>query len=259
MSPPQFYAQLYDEVVHDWPDEINFYRQLIEENGIHRLLEVACGTGRVMLKMVRDDMQITGIDRDEALLEVARKKAKGHPSVKLVQGDMRTFDLGETFQLAIVPGHSFQFMLTPEAQFQCITSIGQHLVAGGLLVLHLDHQDVTWLGELAGALGGVFGDETEVINPETGAKIRVSKAWSYDANTQTNTAITRWEEVGEDGSVIRQSDSEPVALHCAFPFEMEHLLARCGFVVENVYGDFDRQSLNHQSPQMIWVARKSSI
>lgn len=169
MKTPQFYAQLYDEVVHDWPDEINFYRQLIEENGISSLLEVACGTGRVMLKLIREGMEVTGVDLDTALLEVARTKANGHPSVTLREGDMQSFHLDRTFQLAIIPGHSFQFMLASEAQLNCITNIERHLIANGLLVVHLDYPEIDWLGDLTRGLGGVFGVEAEVSHPETGA------------------------------------------------------------------------------------------
>jgi SAM-dependent methyltransferase len=116
----RLYAQLYDELVHDWPGEIDFYRQLIAERKIKSLLEVACGTGRVLLKLVRDDIQVTGIDRNSTMLEIARNKAKGHPNVTLLEGDMRSFDLGKNFQLAIIPAHSFQFMLTPEDQVNCL-------------------------------------------------------------------------------------------------------------------------------------------
>lgn len=256
MKTPQFYAQLYDEVVHDWPDEINFYRQLIEENGISSLLEVACGTGRVMLKLIREGMEVTGVDLDTALLEVARTKANGHPSVTLREGDMQSFHLDRTFQLAIIPGHSFQFMLASEAQLNCITNIERHLIANGLLVVHLDYPEIDWLGDLTRGLGGVFGVEAEVSHPETGGTFRTSKAWSYDPSSQIASAVTRWEELGADGSTISQNDSEPTALHCVFPFEMEHLLARSGFVVEHVYGDFARQPFAPQSFQMIWVARK---
>jgi len=44
-------------------------------------------------------------------------------------------------------------------------------------------------------------------------------------------------------------------LHCVFRFEMEHLLARAGFEVEALHGDFFRQELQDNSPDMIWAAR----
>jgi SAM-dependent methyltransferase len=252
----QLYAQLYDEIVHDWPSEIDFYRQLIAETKSENVLEVACGTGRVLLKLARNGLQLTGIDLDPTLLEVARSKANGRPGVTLLQGDMRSFELDESFHLVTVPAHSFQFMLTPDDQINCLECIRRHLVPNGVLVVHLDHQKIDWLGNLTRDLDGVFEVQTEIAHPETGNTVRVSKAWSYDPSTQTASAITRWEQLDSNGKVIDQRESESTSLHCVFRFEMEHLLARAGFLVENVYGDFSRQKLNNNSPEMIWIARK---
>jgi hypothetical protein len=58
-----------------------------------------------------------------------------------------------------------------------------------------------------------------------------------------------------NGQVLSRVEREPIRLHCVFRFEMEHLLARVGFEIEAVYGDFFRQELQDDSPSMIWVAR----
>jgi hypothetical protein len=50
-------------------------------------------------------------------------------------------------------------------------------------------------------------------------------------------------------------ESGPVRLHCAFRFEMQHLLERTGFGSEAVYGDFFRHELQHESSEMVWVAK----
>jgi hypothetical protein len=47
-----------------------------------------------------------------------------------------------------------------------------------------------------------------------------------------------------------------MALHCVFRFEMEHLLARTGFEIQAMYGDFLKNKLSDNSSEMIWVARK---
>jgi hypothetical protein len=47
------------------------------------------------------------------------------------------------------------------------------------------------------------------------------------------------------------------ALRYFFRYEVEHLLARCGFLVEALYGNFDRSSLADESPEMIFVAAAS--
>ena len=56
------------------------------------------------------------------MLDVAQQKSGGMGNLRWVQGDMRSFDLGERFGLAIIPGHSFQNILTPEDQCACLRS-----------------------------------------------------------------------------------------------------------------------------------------
>jgi hypothetical protein len=189
------------------------------------------------------------------MLDVAREKSAGMSNMRWVQGDMRSFDLGETFGLAIIPGHAFQNMVTVADQVACLESVRRHLIPCGVLVVHLDHQAVSWLGDLTGDRGGVFEAAEQFPHPKTGRQIRTSRAWSYEPSTQTAIAQTVWEEIGADGRVVDRWETGPIRLHCVFRFEMEHLLARVGFAVEAVYGGFFRQGLQDESSEMIWVAR----
>jgi SAM-dependent methyltransferase len=95
--------------------------------------------------------KVVGLDLSPAMLDVARDKSAGMSNVRWVQGDMRSFDLDETFGLATIPGHAFQNTLTAADQFACLASIRRRLVPGGLLVVHLDHPEVGWLGDLTRA------------------------------------------------------------------------------------------------------------
>jgi SAM-dependent methyltransferase len=253
----EFYARTYDAWVPDWTGELEFYRELAA--GATRdgggVLEIACGTGRIAARLARDGVPIVGMDRSPEMLAVAQGKTRDLTGVRWVRADMRSFDLGETFALVISPGHSFQHLNTPEDQVACLECIGRHLRPDGLLVLHLDHQDFAWLGSLLGEQGGRFGPAGSFRRPDTGREIRSFRAWSYEPATQTAVSRARWEEISADGQVLERWESGPVRLHCAFRFEIEHLLVRTGFAVEAVYGDFARGPLLDTSTGMIWMAR----
>jgi ubiquinone/menaquinone biosynthesis C-methylase UbiE len=257
----EFYAQTYDTAVPDWPGEIDFYRELAIEAFAkgQAVLEVACGTGRVAIRLAQEGGEVVGLDLSPAMLDVARAKSASLGNIRWVQGDMRSFDLGETFGLAIIPGHSFQNLLTADDQFACLESIRRHLVPGGLLVVHLDQPEVDWLGDLTRDLGGVFETTEPFVHPQTGRQIRTLHAWSYEPATQTAISHKVWETLGEDGQVVDRLDRGPIRLHVVFRFEMEHLLARAGFAVEAVYGDFYRQDLRDDSSEMVWLARSRSL
>jgi len=253
----EFYAQTYDASVPDWPGEIDFYREMVAElkPGGGAVLEIACGTGRVAIRLARDGVEVVGLDLSPPMLDVAREKSAGMSNIRWVQGDMRSFELGEAFGLVIIPGHAFQNILTPEDQVACLACIKRHLNPGGTLVVHLDHQNVSWLGDLIRDKGGVYETAEQVSHPQTGRQIRTLRAWSYEPSTQTAIVQTVWEAIDADGEVADRWDSGPIRLHCVFRFEMAHLLALTGFEVEAVYGDFFHGALTDESQDMVWVAK----
>ena len=256
----EFYAQTYDESVPDWPGEMDFYRDLAskQKNRKEALLEIACGTGRVAIRLARESVETVGLDLSAKMLEVARQKSQDIPNLRWVQADMCAFDLGQTFGLVLIPGHAFQNLNTPEEQVACLECIHRHLNPGGTLVVHLDHQDVSWLGDLVRDKGSVFEPAERFQHPLTGQPIRTSRAWSYEPATQTATCTTLWEALGDNGQVIDTWKTEPVRLHCVFRFEMQHLLARASFSLEDVYGDFFHHPLDDHSENMVWVAHKAA-
>jgi hypothetical protein len=169
---------------------------------------------------------------------------------------MRTFELDRKFGVVISPGHSFQFMITAEEQVQCLEQVKHHLLPGGLLILHLDHQDMRWLSDLLEDKKPEFSHGPVLENPVTHKRYRYCHYWQYQPSTQTATVTSKWEEVGKKDEILSTWEREPNHLHCAFRFEIEHLLKRCGFTVEAFYGDFYRHPLDDASENMIWVARQ---
>ena len=258
-SVEQRFAQLYDASVPDWPGEIDFYRARAaraKRDGL-AVLEVACGTGRVALQLARDGIRVVGFDLSPEMLDVAREKGAGMPNVRWVQADMRSFDLGETFGLA----SSLACFPEPADPRGPGGLPGVHRAPSrpdGVLVVHLDHQsggNLGWLGAFP-KRKRAFLDRPGVRHPETGRLLRVSRAWAYEASSQTASVVTAWEEVNADGKVVDLWQRGPIALHCVFRFEMEHLLARVGLAVEGLYGDFSQGNLEDDSSEMVWLVRK---
>ena len=171
--------------------------------------------------------------------------------------DMTSFDLGRTFDLVVIPGHSFQFMLTIRAQLACLASIRRHLSDNGKMIVHIDHQDAAWLSGLPIEPEGAFGEPSEVRLAD-GRAFRIRKRWSYDRATQTAALLTRIEQTDSTGAVVDSAARGPVHMHCFFRYEMEHLLERAGFELQALYGDFSRGALTHESTEMVWVASNRS-
>lgn len=262
LNAQQFHVETYDVWMSDWPGEIGFYQEIVTEempskDGV--VLDIACGTGRIGIRLAENGISVVGLDRSPEMLAIARQKSVNNDLISWIEGDMRSFELDKLFDLVIIPSHSFQNINTPDDQANCIECICRHLKPGGLLCVHLDHmndENMSWLGAISGNKRGEFEDAEQFKHPETGLTVQASRAWSYEPASQTAIMQTIWKEIDQDGKQIRRWNTEPIPLHCVFRFEMEHLLKRAKFEVEQIYGDFYRQELRDDSPHMIWLARK---
>src|SRR5271169_221380 len=96
------------------------------------ILEVACGTGRVLLPIARKGIEIHGVDNSRPMLMIlesslAREPQEVRQRVKLHEGDMRDFRLGSQYPLVIIPFRPLQHMHTVQDQVSALTSTASHL------------------------------------------------------------------------------------------------------------------------------------
>jgi SAM-dependent methyltransferase len=124
------------------PDDLAFYRARLPSADA-AMLELGCGTGRVLLPLAAASGYIHGIDRSPAMLARCLQKlqAAGIPPTKarVARGDITHVALGRRFDLIIAPYRVFQ-LLDTEAQveglFRCIQA---HLAPGGMCILNVFH------------------------------------------------------------------------------------------------------------------------
>lgn len=246
-------AEIYDAVYGDRGDE-GFWRTLAPSDGT--ILELACGTGRVLLPLARAGHEIVGLDLSTTMLDRCRAKLAAEPAevkrrVRLVQGDMTAFDLGRRFALVTAPFRGFQHLVSVEQQLACLGRCHAHLAPDGKLVLDLFHPDPALLYEHGDSDGE---PEAETV-PFTGG--RTIRWWGRVLEFRRAAQVNQCEMVyeisgGPDEPLRRLTETFP--MRYLSRFEVEHLLARSGFVVEAVYGDYDRTPFRDASPEMIVVA-----
>jgi len=254
-----FVADLYDWVVpYRERSDVAFFVDAAREGG-GPVLEVGCGTGRVLLAIARAEIEIVGLDLSQHMLAVCRQKLQQEsPTVQsrvtLVNADMRQFDLGRTFKLITLPFRPFQHLIPIEEQLSCLRSIRNHLAAEGRLILDLFNPS---LDALATRLEDQeFGDEPEFVTPDGRRVLRRHKTVAHDRFNQVNHVELIYYVIHPDRREERLVHAFP--MRYLFRFEVEHLLARCGFEVEQLYAGFDKSPLGSRYPgELIFVARKS--
>jgi SAM-dependent methyltransferase len=112
-----------------------FHQQLASKRG-GSVLELACGTGRLIIPLTLDGHEVVGLDSSPTMLAAARQKAQAAGArATWLQGDMPSFDLRRRFDLIIVSCNSLAHMLTSEALVGCLQLIGRQLEPWGTLAL----------------------------------------------------------------------------------------------------------------------------
>lgn len=255
----EFYdPQAYDARVQAPPGDIGFYLALARE--AHQpgrpVLELACGTGRVAIPIAREGISVVGLDLSPDMLARAREKSAGLSNVRWVEGDMARFELTERFGLAFIPFRSFQHLLTTEEQISCLRCIHRHLVPDGRLVVNVFNPDIIAIAEwLTKRKGGLHKGRDSYVSPHSGRETHAWESRSYSTSTQRLESTTIDEEV-EGAGVVVSRVYRNLRLRWIHRYEMEHLLARTGFIVEALYGDFAGSPFEDTSPEMVWVARR---
>ncbi|UCC12257.1 MAG: class I SAM-dependent methyltransferase [candidate division WOR-3 bacterium] len=219
------------------------------------VLELACGTGRVLIPIAAHGIPITGLDASAEMLLIAEKKKKTSPDeiarqITLVQGDMKKFDLKRTYRLIIVAFRSFQCLLTKADQRACLTCINKHLDQDGVLLLDLFAPRHDLLAQRTRSLYlGKFYYEEEGVHVTRRAED------TYDLAAQTLHEDRFYEWTDKQGTFHREVWSFDLAY--LFRNEAELLLEACGFSVEDVFGDFKKNPYDYFSGEQIFVARKT--
>ena len=126
----------------DHKTEAEFIRNAVEmyrRSDGTRLLDVCCGHGWHDY-FLKKDFEITGVDLNETVLEIARKR---NPEIEYVTGDVRDFDLGEEFDVVLC-FDALEHLLTCEELKSSLGCLHRHLVDGGVLMFHMDRLKETF-------------------------------------------------------------------------------------------------------------------
>lgn len=250
-------ALFYDHVAWGVAGDVAFYVERARSAG-SPVLELGCGTGRILLPMADAGLEVVGLDVSADMLAVAEHKLAACPPdvrrrVRLVRGDMRDFDLDCRFALVTIPYRAFLHNLVVDDQLRTLARAREHLIAGGRLIFNVFDPDVGKLS--AGRWFTPPARRREFRHPRTGNRVTIQEDFRYDLVRQLVHGAFVYEELdGTTGAVVATTRS-PLTLRYAFRYEVEHLLARAGFDVDALFGDFGGGPFRAGGEQ-VWVATR---
>ena len=206
-----------------------------------RVLDVCCGAGRHCLALARMDYQPTGVDREGALLALARQRARqAGLNVQWVQADVRRLPHLGHFHGALCMFASWGYAADENHNARVLGEVARCLLPGGRFLL--DVPSPAWLELHAQGLG---------LSLAGGAAVR--ERWRFDPHVRVLHA--RW-RLSRPGSAPLDIDAHYRVYAIE---EIETLAARWGLALEAGYGGFDGAPLGADRPRCLLVLRRMPL
>lgn len=180
-----------------WDDRF-FYFDVAKKYG-GPVLDVGCGTGRILLDFLQQGIDIDGIDNSPDMLRLLKEKAgKLGLTPNVYEQEMHSLSLPRKYQTILVPSSSFQLLLDPALPALAMRSFFEHLLPGGVLAMPFmtlwkegDPLESEW--------------NREVVRPQDGATIRRWQYARFDPETDFEHTVDRYEIV-RDGQVVASEE-----------------------------------------------------
>lgn len=236
--------------------DVPFYLDLARRIG-GPVLEIGCGTGRVLLPIARAGTQIHGLDNSSAMLDVLKEKLEREPKeirrrVTLHTGDMRHTRLDRKFPLVTIPFRPLQHMHTIDDQLAALRTAAFHLSDEGKLAFDVFYPKFDSL------LSGIGEERFEMewpVEGKPGAIIRrFYRKDSIDKILQSfsGTFLYRFFE----GDWLVHEETAPLHMTWYTYPQMRALFALAGLEVVEEYGSFAKAPLDNAATEMIFVLTK---
>jgi SAM-dependent methyltransferase len=246
------FGLLYDSVpLYAERSDVVFYVEEAKAAG-GSVLELGCGTGRILLPIARAGRPIVGVDSSREMLARCRQKLAAEPAavqgrVALHERDIHDFDLGTTHALIIAPFRVVQHLTTVDDQLRFLAAVARHLAPNGRLVFDVFNPR---FDKLVGADGVEREDTPERRLPDGRTFRRTYRV-----------ANVRWVDQVSEAELIYYVDGkryvQAFEMRWYLPAELRHLLSRAGFRVREMFGDFGRGPLVDDAPEQIVIAERS--
>ncbi len=241
-------AAVYDALGPDRADT-GFYLALAAELAARTVIDIGCGTGLLACELARRGHAVTGVDPSAAMLAIARNRPYGD-LVRWIEGTADRLsepgDLSEPADLVTLTGHVAQVITDEQSWRATLAAAHRALRPGGRVAFESrDPRARAWEAwnrrdSLHAGRDGAAGafewwyEVTDVIG--SGARVRSEVHYRFLSS-------------GEE--LVSQNE-----LRFPARAELTQDLARAGFAVEHVFGDWDRRPAGRGSPEMIFVAAR---
>ncbi len=227
-------AQAWDVLRGDtskWADRFMFL-DLIVQNG-QPVLDVGCGTGRLLVDFAGQGIDIDGVDNSPEMLALCRQKAAslGLPEPRLYEQYMETLALPRKYRTILVPSSSLQLVIEPEKVSRAMARLAAHLEPGGLLAA-----PIMTLWNEGDPLEGEF--ERSAVRESDGVLFRRVARWRYDPAVECEHTEDLYQMIVDGKVVAEEQHSRSPATRSYTQAQARNLFEQAGLVDVHLYSEF---------------------
>lgn len=238
-------GSLYDAQYGALTKDLRFYQNLAIVSG-GPVLELAVGTGRVAFPILQSGIEVIGLDLSEKMLSRASNTTRNSPTpCRLIRADYRDFSLKTTFPLIFCAFNALLHLYSHEEFLKMLECVRLHLSPNGLFAFDIFQPTLAMLK----SQNAVPELRERFFDERSGQVCDLMETYTYDGTTQIKAC--RWEYRWADGSFRH----ETIQIRIYFLDELKSLLARAGFRIEHLYGDFDGTPFGPSSSKQILICR----
>jgi SAM-dependent methyltransferase len=240
---------LYHAHHQNYHEDLLFWQSLARHQG-NPILELGCGTGRVLLPLAKSGHKIIGIDICLEMVRFLNQQISPElrSNISIINGDMISFNIETQFQLIISPCNTYS-TVEAERRPAMLACIYDHLAPDGVFGVSIPNPEM-----LSSLADSPSEPEIEIVfsHPITGFPVQVSSCW--ERNTNVLTFIWHYDHLFPNGKVERITNSINHQLSSKDQYLREILTAN--FSVRSIYGNFESEPFDPDSTDLIILAQK---
>ena len=230
------------------PDAFDFYEAFARaaRGPIH---EPMCGSGRFLLPLLAQGLDISGSDSSQNMLDACqRRAAELGLAPQLTRQALQDLTCDPPPSLIFIPSGSFGLLLDDATVQAALQRIHQVLAAGGAFLVEAER-----LAPSTPEPSGVWGGRW-VERPD-GAKLILSWLTQYSGSANVTTSVHRYELV-KDGQVLAV-EHDDFRVRSYEPEEFHGLLERAGFVDIEALKPYAHVAFDSSDDAIVFLAHKS--
>lgn len=229
-----------------YTEDLPFWLALAGEQQ-RRILELGCGTGRLLQPLLEAGHEVVGLDKDEQMLDFLRTQLSNElwERTQLFEADITDFQLGQKFGLVLLPCNTYS-TLGAEERLSALGNIREHLQDGGAFALSIPNPYalISLREEGEEEIEDIFS-----LADDSGNSVQVSSAWRHDENRVN--LYWHYDVIQPDGNVKRVTVT--VRQHIIEVKLLEAEFHQAGFDIRAGFGDFERGAFDEASPNLIYI------